>query len=310
MKTIVLSGLVVVMLVVWALGASAQETTGASNTALAGERFKMVNEWLSKNNLALTVSPDQALIEGQMMVTGEGLPAKNASSPGEKRLTAERAATVLAYRNLAEMIYGVAVAGDTYVRNAADQYDLVRAAVTGFVKGAEVVHKEYNEREEVALVIVKVGRGGPSGFGNLLYGRILGDPTVAKGVVEEKPAYLPTPMYVEAAYDGLIIDATGENFRPALINRIYTLKGEVLYDPSKVEQKILVEKGCGEYTNSVEKARAALGSRGVKNPLVVKAAGTGTPTDLKVSDDDAVKIFSADQKAGFLTGAKVAFVLR
>jgi hypothetical protein len=95
-----------------------------------------------------------------------------------------------------------------------------------------------------------------------------------------------------------------------LINRIFTLKGEVLYDPSRVEQKILVEKGCGEYTNSVDKARDALQHRGVRNPMVVKAAGVAGPTDLQVSEEDAVKIFSANQKTNFLAGAKIAFVLK
>ena len=38
------------------------------------------------------------------------------------------------------------------------------------------------------------------------------------------------PVPVEP-YDGMIIDATGQAFRPALINRIFTFKGEVLYDP-------------------------------------------------------------------------------
>ncbi len=48
----------------------------------------------------------------------------------------------------------------------------------------------------------------------------------------------------------------------------------MLYDPAKISQKVLVEQGCGEYTNSVDKARAALRKRGVNNPLVVKASGT------------------------------------
>jgi hypothetical protein len=111
-------------------------------------------------------------------------------------------------------------------------------------------------------------------------------------------------------YDGMIIDATGQTFRPALINRIFTLKGEALYDPSKVDQKILVEEGCGEYTNTIEKAKDALRHRGVKNPMVVKAAGVSGPTDLQVSDDDALKIFSANQKTDFLAGARIAFVLK
>ena len=65
------------------------------------------------------------------------------------------------------------------------------------------------------------------------------------------------PVKLDESYDGLIIDATGQNFRPALINRIFAAKGDVLYDPAKVSQKVLVEQGCGEYTNSVNKAKSS-----------------------------------------------------
>ncbi|HEY3308585.1 MAG TPA: hypothetical protein VGJ93_09025 [Desulfuromonadaceae bacterium] len=121
---------------------------------------------------------------------------------------------------------------------------------------------------------------------------------------------MSAPAPAAQAYDGLIIDATDYSFRPALINRIFNPKGEVLYDPAKISQKVLVEQGCGEYTNSVDKARAALGKRGVKNPLVIKAAGTVSPSDLQVSDETAVKVFAANQTSGFMADARVAFVLK
>src|SRR5208283_3736250 len=103
-------------------------------------------------------SPEQAFIDDHIMVAGEGLPARTATSSGERRLTAERAAAVMAYRQMAEMLYGVSVVGDTLVRGATDQRDVVRTAVAGFIRGSEVVHKEYNDKEGVALVILKVGR--------------------------------------------------------------------------------------------------------------------------------------------------------
>ncbi|MGD0229031.1 MAG: hypothetical protein ABSC19_01575 [Syntrophorhabdales bacterium] len=277
----------------------------------AGERSDHATEWLLQNHLALTASPEQAFVDDYIVVAGEAVPSRTAVSSGERRLTAERAATVIAYRELAEMLHGVSVAGDTLVKGASEQYDVVRTAVSGFIRGAEVIHKEYNEQEGVALVILKVGRKGPSGFGTVLYQKILGDPAVKREIIEERPAFRASrPAVPEAMYDGLIVDAVGQSFRPALINRILTVKGEMLYDPSKVSQKILVERGCGEYTNSVDKARAALESRGVRNALVVKASGTSGSTDLVVSDDDAVRIFSADQKGRFIAEAKVAFVLK
>lgn len=115
---------------------------------------------------------------------------------------------------------------------------------------------------------------------------------------------------IHANQDGLIIDARDLDFHPALINRIFTRQGESLYDPSKISQKILVEQGAGEYTNTLEKAHAALEARGAKIPLVIKALGLKSPADLLVSDDDAVRIFSADQKINFLASAKVVFVLK
>jgi hypothetical protein len=287
-----------------------QAAVGPSVPAAVGESFGLVEKWLHENNLSLTTSPEQAFTDDHILVAGEGLPARGAASPGERRLTAERAATVMAYRQMAEMLYGVSVAGDTLVRGATDQHDLVRTAVAGFVKGSEVVHKEYSEKEGVALVILKVGRSGPAGFGSLLYRKILGDPSLKKEMIGEGTPFRAPPSAAVAPFDGLIVDATTQAFRPALINRIMNGRGEMLYDPSKVSQKILVERGCGEYTNSVPKAKEALESRGVKNALVVTASGTSNSTDLLVSDDDAVRIFSADQKAGFLAGARVAFVLK
>jgi hypothetical protein len=111
-------------------------------------------------------------------------------------------------------------------------------------------------------------------------------------------------------HDGLIIDARALGFQPALINRIFSSKGEALYDPSKISQKILVEQGAGEYTNSIEKARAALEARGAKSPMIVTAVGLKTLADLNVSDEDVLRIYSADQKSNFLASAKVAFVLK
>ena len=274
------------------------------------QRFQSANEWLNKNNLTITSTPEQAFINDYILVAAEGLPKPDSRSPGQRRLTAERAATVLAYRQLAEFLEGIAVVGDTLVKDAELQYDVVRTAVAGVVKGAQVVYKEYNDKEETALVIVKLGMTGPRSFSSIIYEKIMGDPKIKRDLIKPEPEFKTKPVKLETNYDGLIIDATEQNFRPALINRIFTPQGEVIYDPSKVSQKVLVEQGCGEYTNSIDKAKAALEKRGVKNPLVVKAVGTVSPSDLQVSEEDAVKIFSANQKSGFLAGAKVAFVLQ
>ncbi|NCB63928.1 MAG: hypothetical protein EOM52_10040, partial [Clostridia bacterium] len=191
-----------------------------------------------------------------ILVVGEGLPKKGTTG-AQRRLTAIRAAEVAAQRSLAELLKGVSIAGETTVRDAEVESDLIKSSVSAFIKGFQPVVKDWNQQEETALVILKVGVNGPKSFGAMMYEKILTEPRIKQEV--EKPVYtppvdLPAPPPVAQPFDGLIIDATAQPFRPALINRIFNPKGEVLYDPAKISQKVLVEQGCGEYTNSVDKA--------------------------------------------------------
>lgn len=284
------------------------------------DTFTKAKTWLSQQNLTLTGSPsgrddNAAFSQETILFYGEAVASSNPSlSPAQREMGAKRAAVVVAQRAVAEYLNGFALVGDTLVKDGVLESDIIRSAVAGTVRGAQVVVQEYSKEKEIAVALVKVGMHGPKGFASGIYEKMFKDPELKSSLTELDGK--PAPKFkhkVEAVpenYDGLIIDATEQNFRPALINRVFTAKNELLYDPSKVSQKVLVEQGCGEYTNSVEKAKAALESRGTKNPLIVKAAGTVSASDLQVSDEDAVTIFSANQKGNFLAGAKVAFVLK
>ncbi len=289
------------------------------------ETFTKANEWLQKNNLQLTGSPtmrnDEAAFEQEtLLFYGEGYGNPAHTNAAQREGMAKRAAVVTAQRAVAEYLEGFAIVGATEVDQGIIVRDHIKTAVASFIKGVQVVFEDYNREKETAIAIIKIGLHGPKGFGTYLYERINTDPVLKKAVTTDKPAFKPPPVAAEEAgvvpamldhpYDGLIIDATEQDFRPALINRIFTVKGEVLYDPAKVSQKVLVEQGCGEYTNSQDKARAALAVRGVTNPLLLKASGANNRSDLQVSDEDAIKVFTANQKGNFLGDAKVAFVLK
>lgn len=277
-------------------------------------RFQKARKYLHDSKLTITTTVEQAYSQDAVLVMGEGV-GKKGTDKGQKRLTAITAAKNVAYRRLAELLEGVAIVSETTVKDSELVSDSIKSAVTGVVKGAQVVMQEWNEKEETAIVILKVGMSGPKSFASVMYDKILNEPKIKQEL--DKPAYTPPPeaaVPVSAttpqSHDGLIIDASEQNFRPALINRIFTSKGDVLYDPAKISQKVLVEQGCGEYTNSVAKAKAALGKRGVKNPLVVKASGTVSPSDLQVADTTVKEIYDANQASGFMADARVAFVLK
>ncbi|MBI3398744.1 MAG: hypothetical protein HY026_05885 [Deltaproteobacteria bacterium] len=257
----------------------------------------------------LTTDPSQAFITGNITVKGEGAaPTDRPLSAAQKRILAIRAAKVIALRELAEILEGVAVSGETILKDAATQSDTIRATVQGMIKGAKVVQEAYDPLTEMGAVYVSISMHGSNGVAGQLLPQLL--PTLPP---PQAPVYIPPAAPVAEPpqpYDALILDLKEHQFKPALINRILAQNGEILYDPTKIAQNVLVERGAGDYTNDVGKAKAILSERGSKNPLVVKAAGVARFTDVQVSADDAANIFTANQKANFLEGAKVVFVLK
>ena len=307
------------LLIVFSVSAFSYDSTadaGDSSGAMTSQMIRKFTEtttWLKQSNLEITASPDQAFISDYILVFGEGLPSANAKTPAEKRLTATRAAEVMAYRQLAVFLSGFAIAGDTLVRDASLQYDIVRTTVSGTVRGAQKVYQEYSEREGSAIVVVKMDmKGDAQSFSGAIYEKLLGNPQIGKAVFDPQPSklYKQEPVAIAEKYDGLIIDARAFKFRPALINKIYAARGDVLYDPSKLDKNLLVEQGCGVYANSINKAKDALKIKGVNNPLIVEANGTITASNLKISDEDSQKTYSANQTGKFFDNAKVAFVVK
>lgn len=258
----------------------------------------------------------QAFIQGKLVVKGEGLPKKDAATSGEKELTAKRAATAVAQRNVAEVLNGVIVTGQTTVKDMALESDQIRSTVEGMIKGAQVIYEAYDSLRGIAVVYLAIQVDGADGLNGQLLPQVLSalpPPTAPAYVPPVAPSPAPPaalPVEPAQPYDALILDIKEHTFKPALINRILAQNGEILYDPTKIAQNILVERGAGDYTNDVGKAKAILSERGSKNPMVVKVVGVVKFTDVQVSGDDAAGIFSANQKANFLEGAKVVFVLK
>jgi hypothetical protein len=71
------------------------------------------------------------------------------------RLLAERAATVDAYRKLAEYVYGLKISGETRVKDFVAESDEIKTSFEHFLKGVQIVGKNYRE-DGVAEVEVEV----------------------------------------------------------------------------------------------------------------------------------------------------------
>lgn len=249
---------------------------------------------------------DQASIfeKGYILIKGK-------SASGQEESMAERVAVVVAQRNLLEIIKGLNLAGETTIINNTGMTDVINTKVAGFLKGAVPVKVEYNEAKGNAVAWIRYNLKGIGGLYDAAAPVLQGPPSNL-GMVE-MPAFKPpaeaAPAPQPKEYDGLIVVVEGTGFKPALANRIITENKDILFEPSKVSPQMLIERGCGGYTTTQDKAKALLASWGSKAPLVVKCTKVVKGTEAVVSVQDATVIFEQNQKTNMLPQAKVVFVL-
>ena len=132
---------------------------------------------------------------GEVYATGIGAPPPNAVNPAQARAMAERAAQVVAYRNLLEIVKGVRVDSETVVENFMTKSDIIRTKVDGIIKGAMPIKKQYLSDGSVEVMVVMRMKGEflntvvPETFGS----SILPTPTVRPAPSVPLPAPPPAP---------------------------------------------------------------------------------------------------------------------
>jgi hypothetical protein len=96
---------------------------------------------------------------GEVYATGIGAPPPNAVNFAQARAMAERAAQVVAYRNLLEIVKGVRVDSETVVENFMTKSDIIRTKVDGIIKGAMPIKKQYLSDGSVEVTVVMRMKG-------------------------------------------------------------------------------------------------------------------------------------------------------
>ncbi|MGE0738962.1 hypothetical protein [Sulfurimonas sp.] len=244
--------------------------------------------------------------------------AEGYSAPGQTRFAAMISAKVDAQRRLVELIKGAKITSQTTIAKGMLQNDIMVSKVNGIIQGAKMTAREFDNSSGTAMVRLKIG------YKELLKTGIqdeeFKDAFFDMAQTTESEYAIPTVIDVAskeldeydltASYDGLIIDATSTNMEPAYINRIFS-SGKIVYDPTKVPQQVIVERGLASYTVDINKAKAILGTYGVKNPLIVKATSTTKlKSDVNIEQEIASLVVANNNKNGFLESAKIVFILK
>jgi hypothetical protein len=251
---------------------------------------------------------DKGLInyqDGYIESVGTGAPPEQYYGKPQARPMALRAAQVDAYRNLLETVQGVQIDSKTTVKDFAVESDVINTAISGMVKGAAIVKKEYLSDGTVEVTV----RMPLSGVAKAVIPQAIADDKK-----EDMKDHKPAPFSKKSApkdevYTGLVIDGRGFQARPAMSPKIFDENGAEVYGTLIVKKDYAVQQGICGYARDLSAAQS--NDRVTSNPLTVKAVraqGAGM-SEFIISNDDANKIRAAKENLTFLQKCRVMVVL-
>jgi hypothetical protein len=251
---------------------------------------------------------------GWVETTGLGAPPAKAPA-GQARAMAQRAAHVVALRNLLEIVKGVRVDSATLVENYMVTNDVIKTQVSGFVKGA-VTTKTEVQADGAVEVTVRMPLWG-SGTESLI--------TAFMDEKAVKPQAIPAEPASDEGPTGLVIDARGLGVKPAFFPVILDPSGAVVYGPEMVDRPTAEQSGAVGYqvlpknadlssvfgdAYVIRPVAVAAGPREGRRPLKVKGADKAgvLSANVMISSEDAKKIRSDAQMTVALKRSKVVIV--
>lgn len=226
---------------------------------------------------------------------GIGAPPANPANPAQARAMAERAAQVVAYRNLLESVKGVRVDSQTTVENFMVTSDVIRTQVSGFVQGAMIMDKKYMSDGSVEVTV-----------GMKLTGAL------ADQLLPKTPPAAPMAVAPSAsgqAFTGLIVDARGLGVRPAMAPKVLNEDGKEVYGSAWINRDWAVREGMVGYLK--DQGQAQQNPRVTDKPLMVKAIKTtgDARVDVVISNADAAMLQGAAQNLSFLEKCRVIILV-
>lgn len=245
---------------------------------------------------------------GTVIATGIGFPPEGVTDPARGRVMAERAAFVVALRNLLEVVKGVRVDGTTVVENYMVKSDMIQTQVSGFVKGARTVRRDVKPDGSVE-VEVAVPMWGDNGLNLYLFD----EKGVGKAPVEEAPS--------PEGYTSLVVDARGTGLTPTLFPTITDSEGHVIYSAEMVDKEEAARNGMAQFV-TLKKGQtegslffllvADGKAPGGRKPLKLKglSGSSSSKATIVISAEDAKKLSqSKDKTPDFLKRTRVLVIL-
>ena len=251
--------------------------------------------------------------ERSLLIYGEAVAPENVTSPVQARLLGFRAAKLVAYRNLLEIVGEVQVDGQTTVSMAMVSDDSIRTRVEGIVSGARVVPGSREQEGEVYRIALQLDLLGD------LADTVLPSADSLAGPPQDSlpPVELPESDSLlvfepPQPFTGLIVDARGLNLSPSMSPRIIDTSDRLIYGAEHVDRDYAVRVGIVGYHKDMSRAADSdrLGGADA-NPLVVTAVDVSGlyNSDVVLDRDGAVRVRMADMEGDFLSRCRVIFLV-
>ncbi len=162
--------------------------------------------------------------------TGTGVLDSNNPNIAQARLMAERAAVVVAQRNLLETVQGVRVNSETRVENFMTDYDVIYTRVEGIVRNAKQLGPAvYDEAAGTVKVGLEMEIHSPQGLSGAI-ATALGTPQITSA-----PLSPQTRDFLQQ-YSALVFDGSQAGLTPSMYPKIYDINGNLLLDTSDYSQ--------------------------------------------------------------------------
>lgn len=236
---------------------------------------------------------------GVITAVGIGAPPAQPANAAQARAMAERAAQVVAYRNLLEVLKGVRVDSTTTVENFMVTSDVIRTEVSGIIQGAMIMDKKYMSDGSVEVTV-----------GMKLTGA-LADTLLPKGPQTPPTGLTGTlaPATPGQLYTGLIVDARGLGVRPAMAPKIRNEDGKEVYGSAWISRDYAVREGMVGYLK--DPVAAQTNPRVTDKPLMVKAlkASGDARVDMVIANADAAMLHNAAQNLSMLEKCRVIILV-
>jgi len=244
---------------------------------------------------------------GAVTAKGIGAPPAGAANPAQARGMAKRAATVIARRNLLELLRGVQIDSSTTVQNFMVANDVVVSRIQGFLQNSHILDTAYMSDGSVEVTVGIGLRGGVADV--VLPPAPRFNPQMSASPSVASPAAPDVVAAPSGPFTGLVVDARGLGVRPAMSPRIFDEQGTEVYGTAVVGRAYAIQQGMAGYAKDLDKALG--NSRVAGKPFVTAAlsARGSARSDLVISNAKAAELRALAESKTFLGQARVMILL-